>query len=253
MFNRIRNRIVRNADTGAGSGGSAEGQQSPQGSAPAGQASGEISDGGFDLNAINIWQQKPIAQPQMAVQQQAPQQQQQPDPMGQFDQHVKGLNFGKFEMDSEQLQRFVQTGDTEGFNKSLTGMMQGVYKQVMLDASRMMATQREQIVEDALAKAKQMYGSQRTFDDLVKEVPLAGNPNVAPIAQAVFKQFQSQGKSHADAVKGVKSFLNAIRGTKETDIGLPPRPSQGNLRNNTADAATDEEIIDWTSFASASN
>lgn len=249
LYAKFRNRVVFNADGVAGGGA----QQPPQPAAEP-QASGaqsstsEVSDNTFDLNSINIWAPKPQTQTSQAVS--VPQMQTAaPDPMAQFEQHVNGLSFGKLELDTDQLQRFIQHGDMEGFSTAINGMMRGAYKQVMLDASRMISSMREQITADAVEKAKNVYGAQRTFDDLVKEVPLAGNANISPIAQAVYKQFRTNGQDHAAAVRGVKSFLNTIRGTKETDIGLPPRAAGNQRMSGFEAAASDEEMIDWMAFA----
>lgn len=257
MFKRFKPYRLFEAEGVGGSGGTQQppqGQQQPQGGAQAQQQSAQAQQDAFDLNSMNIWApaQQPAAQQTPAPQQQV---QQQPDTLAQFDQYVKNLNFGKFELDADSLQKFVQHGDMQGFNTALSGMMQGAYKQMMLDASKMMGNMREQIVEEALNKAKSMYGAARTFDDLVAEVPLAKNPNVKPIAEAVYKQFRNQGGDHAAAVKGVKNFLGAMRQVKETDIGLPPRTTQPGMRrgDNYQDALETEEAIDWVAFSNGNS
>lgn len=245
-------------DEGRGGGGgasqqAAQGQQPPQNSQQGQQAdSGQDNPTGFDLNGSNIWSagnnnaQQQSAQGQ---QQQSAQQPQQGQDLSGFESYVKGLQFAPA-VNGELAQR-IQQGDPVALQEYIGGIGQQIYKQAMLDATRLFSGMQGRIVDDAVNKASTLYGRDKAVTALQSQIPIAKNPNIAPIAQGVFAQFMKSGASQEQAIENTRQFLASMGNVDHKQLGMnsPPRSSNGQGRGSPAGRVSDDELVDWLSFA----
>lgn len=254
-------RIMREGENGGAAGGAGAGQntavgggQKPdQNNGSAGGNAGGNNNGTFNLETGNIWappapnQGGNTTQPQ----QQQQQQQQGPSQEEQFNNYINSRDFG-FTMSQEDIQNFVSQGDVKGLTNAVNSAMRNSYRSMMLDASRMVNNAVDRAVEQAVQKATGMYQGDKNRMALEQAVPIAANPNVAPIAQAIQKQFLKSGKSLDEANKGVQAFFASLQGTDATKFGLPPSSGSGRNgfgRDMSGFGPSGDDDIDWISFA----
>ena len=235
-------------DGGAAGGASGSGQP---GSAGSQTNQNNNNSGAFDLSNTNIWEVPKTEGNNQTTQ--MPQPTQAPvDPNAQFNQYIQGLDF-KFGLSPEDVQKFVVSGDTAGLQAAIQASQRNMYRSVLLDTSKMVNTSVERAVAIAVEKATGMYQQDKSRMVLEDVVPIAKNPNVAPIARATFQQFMKQGASADEAAKKTQAFFDALRKQPNTDFGLPPRADSGRGGFGQSvgfgdDAASD---IDWVSFANS--
>lgn len=264
MHHFLYNKMKMMADTGTGSGGTgtAGGQQTgTQGTEQNGQAGqqqarkpDENNSDGFDLDAVNIWDQ-PKDQNQNRGNSgnnnnnnnnnNGGQQQQ----TGGFDNYINSLNFD-FAMPQDDLAKFVQSGDVSGMAKAMAAHGRQVYKQALTDSVKLSQNMVEAAVQKAIKGAGMNYQTDKSIGYLEAQMPIAKNPNVAPIAQSILGTFMKKGMKLEEAVESTKKVFGAIRSKANTDFGLPPRSSNSSNRGrNTVEADDDESGIDWAEFA----
>lgn len=244
-------RICFDGETGTGNGGSVPNAGQKPNETP---ITTENKQTGFDLHATNIWDQKPPVdktqtQPNGNQQPQQQQNNQQVDPMDGFNKYVDNLDF-KFALSPEQVQDFMQKGDTKGLQTAINGSQKALYRQTMLDASKMLNTSIDKAVTKAVEAATGAFKTDKSIDFLNNAIPIAKNANVAPVAQAAFGSFLKAGKTQEEAVEGVKNFFGAIKGLKNEDFGLPKAsPSSTNGRTISGQQQDNEDMVDWLAFA----
>lgn len=256
------NRVRFQGEMGTGTGGAGNKGSVPNaGNKPnEGENNNNQNDGNnqdnFDLNAGNIWEQPDNSKKNSNPNGNGNGNQQtnngtQPDAMEGFNNYVNKLDF-KFALSPESVQKFIQQGDHKGLSDAITASHREVYRQTMLDASKMLNTSIEKAVNSAVEKATGAYKTDKAVDYLNTSIPIAKNPNVAPVAQAAYGAFLKAGKSQEDAVKGVRDFLSSIKSLKNEDLGLPKAPSgspgNGRLRESGQQSDT-EDMVDWLAFA----
>lgn len=221
-----------------------------------GAEGGENNPQGFDLSRGNIWEQpkpKPVEQTNQN-QNGGPSNNGTPqnvDPMEGFKNYVKGLDFSA-QLSPEDIQNFVQKGDHKGLTAALNKANQGVYERTMLDASKMLNTSIDKAVATAVEKATGAFKTDKSLDFLNTSIPIAKNPNVAPVAQAAYGSFIKNGKTQEEAVGLVRDFLGAMGKLRNEDLGLPKTPSNspGSGRSLASGQQQDnDELVDWMSFA----
>lgn len=258
VYNMMRNRALR-APEGAGGGGTgvASNPRPQQQQKPTvlkedvgNEVDEENSSGDFSLDKGNIWEQPEGngERTQDVTGKDADRQNGEAAVMEGFDAFVAKKNW-KFELTPEDIQNFVEKGDSKGLAAALQKSQREMYRETMLDSSRMVNSAIDRAVDKAVQKATGNFQTDKAKDTLRRVVPLANNPNVAPIAEAIMSTFIKKGQSHADAASNVSKVFNAIRGVKGKDIGVddPPRDRNGNRGG--AAQNDDEDMIDWMSFA----
>lgn len=217
-------------------------------------ADDENSSGDFDLTRGNIWEQPQEPENRNGNGggnngQGNGEGNNSPDVMSQFDKFIEGKNFD-FSMSPEDIQKFVASGDAAGLQAAMLKSQRTMYKQVMLDASTMVNAAVRRAVDAAVSKATGNFEVSNARTTLQRMVPLAKNPNIAPVAEAVMSTFTKKGMGHEEAAGKVGQFLNALRNVKGKDIGVDDPPRQlNNNRGSRAAIGDDDEDIDWLSFA----
>jgi len=242
---------------GAGGGTAAAGaggQAKPENQGGQSGSTTNNNNGAFSLDAPNIWATpqpnqggNTTTQPTVIVQ--PPQQQQ--TPQQQFEAYVNSRDFG-FNMGQDDIQKFVSAGDTAGLAAAVNTSLRNVYKQAMLDSSRMVNDSVDRAVAQAVEKATGMYKGDQNKQVLEQMVPIAKNPNVAPVANAVHKQFMKSGLNAQQAAEKVQQFFGSLQGQNPTNFGLPPSSGSGKNgfgQNMNGGFGDDDQEIDWMSFA----
>lgn len=166
-----------------------------------------------------------------------------------FDDFVAKKNW-KFELGAEDIQKFVQNGDITGLQNAILKSQREMYRETMLDSSKMVNAAIDRAVNAAVERATGNFQTDKAKTTLQTVVPLAKNPNVAPIAEAIMSTFIKKGQDHDTAARNVSKVFDAIRNVKGKDIGVedPPR-GRNDTRGSRAADDGDEELIDWLSFA----
>lgn len=203
----------------------------------------------FSLDTANIW-----ADPTPPVQQQPqPVANKSPDQMAAFNQYVSGLQF-QGGPTSEMFQQALQTGDFGKVAASFNSMAQEIYKRAMQDASKMYDASIEKSVSTAVGKSKDFYATEQSRQALRQSIPIAANPNVAPVAEAVFGQAMRQhGGDRAKAMKQTQAFFNALSQQPHTAFGFntPPAGSPSLRRGGGSSSfgGSGEDDFDWVGWS----
>lgn len=236
-------RVMRAPDNDGTGGGGAQNTAST--------ASSSSSDGNnssdFDLHGANIWAQgnnNPTVTTDVLNDGTND-----PATMSRFDQHVQSLDF-KPTFSPEVVQQ-LQQGNLSGLADMMNSMARQVYAQAIKDSSKMSTAAAQRAVLAATEKSTGAFKTDQAIRTLESMVPIAKNPNVAPIAQAVMAQaLKAKPGDYEGGAKKVQQFFDAIRNQKSSQFGLEEPPRSGNgQRGGSSSQQFDDDAIDWLGFA----
>ncbi len=177
----------------------------------------------------------------------AQQQQQQPDANEAFNEHIKSLDLVSG-LDLSEISTELNQGNTEALNKAFTHMASNIYRQSMINASKIIDKKVQEGVDKAVKSSANAVQGNMAVDKMQAALSFTKQPAISPVATAVLAQLIKKGKSVDDAINGVRTFFKQTAHISAKELGLnqPPRsrPGQQPFNNNIID--TDEEAeTDW--------
>lgn len=201
-----------------------------------------------DDNMADLWQD-PVDETKKPQQTQQSQniQQQQVDSGAVFDKHIAGLKLTDG-IDLTEISNDLNQGNTGSLEKVFEKLTANVYRQSMMDASRIIDKKVQEGVDKAIQQSTNAVHGNMAVDRMQAAMPFTKDPAISPVASAVLSQLIKKGKSVEDAVIGVRKFFQntAKISAKELGIKRPPsaRPGGQQFNNNSVDDDDDTEI-DW--------
>lgn len=248
---------MSNVGPGAGdAGGSNEpnaGENANKGANDAGNQQGQNNEPNNGDDFEKIWHNPDEGQQnlqnQPGQQTQTPTQTQTPENAdASFNTYIDNLGLTK-ELDLGVISEELNQGNTEGLGKAFSSVAAKVYRQAMVDMSKVV----DQKVAAGIKAAVTQSGNATQGDMAVRQMNTAmqftTNPAIAPIAQAALSQLIKKGKTVDEAIDGVRSFFQNTSKISAKELGMqnPPRSRPGNQPfQNSGDIAPDgDEEVDW--------
>lgn len=229
--------------------------QTQQQQKPDGQDDQNNGGNNDDLPA-NIWAQQQQQQQDNNQQQQNNQNNNQQqnnnnnakDAATQIREHLEAAGI-KADFTPEEIKSLTETNDPKVFSEKLSTLMQKTYIKAMQDSNQLIESKLEKAVETAVAKAVSNVKTDGFKEKLQNSIPLAKDPNITPIAEAIAGQFLKSGKSQEDTIKMVQKFFGKMANASAKDLGLSENASRGRpTGQNGFGQSSREEDTDWLSM-----
>jgi len=199
-------------------------------------------------NLDDLWQDPQDKEGEKTVEPQQQQQQQQDDPNKVFDEHIKKLNLANG-VNLDEISNELNQGNTESLNKALGTLASNVYRQAMIDTSKIIDKKVQEGVDKAIKQSTNAVQGNMAVDKMQATLQFTKNPAINPVATAVLSQLIKKGKSVDEAIAGVKVFFKQTATISAKELGLrnPPRDRPGGKQFNPSNIMTDDddEEIDW--------
>lgn len=248
-----RSQPVFDMENGSGGGAPGAGNVPPNPNGNNGNQGNNNS--GFNFDADNIWSEPASNNQSNSNQRQqpaSPPNGQASDQMANFNQYVNGLNFGKM-FDGQAFQQAIQTGDYNSINEAMTKSMQGVYRQAVMDVTKMLDSTVNTAVEKAVGQSKNFFQTENYRKELQQAIPIANNPNVAPVAEAIYGQMiKKHNGDSKKAVEATKQFFGALTSQSHEKFGFdkPPAGMPSSRRGGgNVSFGDDGQEFDWAGWA----
>lgn len=173
--------------------------------------------------------------------------QQQVDPSVAFNAHIESLNLLDG-LNLDEISTELNQGKTDGLNKAFGHMAANIYRQSMIDASKIIDKKVQEGVDKAIKSSTNAVQGNMAVDKMQVALSFTKQPAISPVATAVLAQLIKKGKSVDDAINGVRTFFKqtAQISAKELGLNAAPRARPGNKTFNSNIIENDEEAeVDW--------
>lgn len=138
----------------------------------------------------------------------------------------------------EALEAINQNSDPSLLNQNMEKFGQNVMRQTTLLAAQLMQAHSKQMMAQFESMMNQQFGNREADADLVRAIPSAANPAVAPMVKAIFQRAMSLSNGNrAGAIDMTKEMLKFQSQHMRGDLGLDTPPS--------SDRAIPNSDIDW--------
>ncbi len=176
------------------------------------------------------------------------QKQQQTDPNAAFTAHIESLKLSDG-LNLDEISAELNQGNTTALNKAFSHMASNIYRQSMIDASKIIDKKVQEGVDKAIKSSTNAVQGNMAVDKMQATLAFTAKPVISPIANAVLAQLIKKGKSVDDAIAGVKVFFKQTAQLSGKELGLNPppnaRPGQRPFNSNVIDDSEETEEVDW--------
>lgn len=143
----------------------------------------------------------------------------------------------------------AQQGDTEAFNGVIQKSMQAMYKDVLMDTTKIINQRVSQAVNEAVSKSTGGYKTDMAMQSLTERLPYVSDSAIRPIAQAALTRALGQGLSLDAAIDKVDKYFQHINDRRSGKSNTTPPNGRGgnnfgNGRMPTGDE-TDANVPDF--------
>jgi hypothetical protein len=129
----------------------------------------------------------------------------------------------------------MSQGNFTNFNQNLQNYGQSIARQTIQQVVPILKAVRDQIMNDVGTKVTGEFGSREDSAALIKAIPSAANPKVAPIVKPIFDQAMKVAKGdRTRAIEMTKTMLQMTNSTlvEDTSLGIAPRGAGDSTASN---------------------
>lgn len=158
-----------------------------------------------------------------------------------FNKFVDEINFSEG-VDTAKLADELRDGNMEGLHNLIKKTAGSTYKRTIMDANKLVDAKVNAAVDRAVQQATSKVRGSNLVDKMHTQLPFTSKPAIAPIAEAMLRQFTTKGKNPADAIESVKTLFAQLHKTSAKDLGIStPRNRPGNTQFNNSSAPQNED------------
>lgn len=139
---------------------------------------------------------------------------------------LTNMRFSDGDFMTPTLAEEMSQGNFTNFNQNLQQYGQNVARQTIQQVVPILKAVRDQIMADVGQTVQGEFGSREDSAALVKAIPSAANPKVAPIVKPIFEQAMRVAKGdRAKAIEMTKTMLQMTNSTlvDDSSLGIAPR------------------------------
>lgn len=174
--------------------------------------------------------------------------QQTPDADKTFSTYIDKLGLTK-DINLSEISQELNQGNTESLGNAFKSVADKVYRQTMIDVSRLVDQKISKGIEAAVQQSAHATEGNLVVRQMHDALTFTKDPSIAPVAKAALAQLMKKGKSSEEAIDGVRTFFQRMSKLSAKELGLnaPPRNRPGGQPFNPANAIQDDddEETDW--------
>jgi len=166
-----------------------------------------------------------------------------------FNDHFNSLQIGAG-FDMQGLADDIREGGVEQLNNFANVLAKDVYKAAMVQSNKLMANKVQEAVDLAVNKSSGEFNASMATRELNGALPFTSEPEIKPIADAIFARFVKNGSTVKESINKTKEYFEHTFKVARKQLEIQPpnaKPGSGGFGGSSNNFVDEDEdnLPDW--------